>query len=98
MSAPPWPRVRQVMVTTPLRRPLQLLYSPAPVLRCCDIVALGISTHWVYLHTRDQTKLQNLIFFYCHEILCMIYHIRANTYGFFIVGCSQSCILGPIVG
>ena len=50
------------------------------------------------LHIRDQTKLQNLIFFYCHEILCMIYHIRANTYGFFIVGCSQSCILGPIVG
>ena len=48
--------------------------------------------------TRDQTILQNLIFFYCHEILCMIYHIRAKTYGFFSVGCSQSCILGPKVG
>ena len=52
----------------------------------------------ISISSRDQTILQNLIFFYCHEILCMIYHIRAKTYGFFSVGCSQSCILGPKVG
>ena len=51
-----------------------------------------------FVYIRDQTILQNLIFFYCHEILCMIYHIRAKTYGFFSVGCSQSCIPGPKVG
>ena len=55
-------------------------------------------TAFTSVFTRDQTILQNLIFFYCHEILCMIYHIRAKTYGFFSVGCSQSCIPGPKVG
>ena len=62
---------------------LQLLYSPSPVLRCCDIVALGISTHWVYLHTKyiyTSTHLAYLHTKYIYTLDISTYWINIHFY------------------